>query len=271
MTAKQRHMPLALLVAELFERAPRRRGLLALGCALALASHAAAGLLFVTQHASAALERAPPPVEVSFVSVPAPTATTLAPASELPAAGAHSKATSVAPPAAARAGALHLARADAAPAQQSNTALDFTTDLNGTSYGGGVVALGGTADFGLTGARAVTRAGSTPLAPANGGQVRDPLTAASDLSRKPTLPGADPCRGFFPSSAEGDAGDVLLMVTILRSGKVQSSQLLSEDPRAQGFGPAARRCLSGQSFTPAQDRTGNSVATAMRVKIRFSR
>ena len=99
----------------------------------------------------------------------------------------------------------------------------------------------------------------------------DALTPASDLSRKPRLPGGDPCRGFFPGIANDDAGDVALMVTIGKTGRVSSTQLLSESPRGQGFGAAARTCLASQTFVPALDRAGNSAATAIRVNVRFSR
>jgi hypothetical protein len=176
-----------------------------------------------------------------------------------------------APPAAARAGALHLASATAAPSQQADEAVDFTTDPNGTTYGGGVVAAFGKADFGAPGARAVASPGTTPNAPVTGKPKGEGLVAVSDLSRKPQLPSSDPCRGFFPNAAQDDAGDVAVMVTLNKSGRVSSSQLLSENPRGQGFGAAARTCLASQAFTPALDRDGNPAATAIRVNLHFSR
>ena len=180
-------------------------------------------------------------------------------------------AAAAAPPAAARAGALHTAAPDAAPAQQTEEAVDFTTDPNGKSYGGGVVAVGGTAAFGAAGARVSPVAGNAPLAPPVARPAGDGLTPAANLSRKPRLPGSDPCRGFFPVSAQDDAGDVAVMVTIAKSGRVSNTQLLSESPRGQGFGAAARTCLASQSFIPALDREGNAAATAIRVNLRFSR
>lgn len=263
-------LPLDSLVSELFGRASRRRGLAALGWVLAIGSHAAAALLFTQHRADAAIEHTPPPVDVEFLSPPEPPP----PARAVPPEAApvsHAIAAAAAPPAAARAGALHLAKADVAKAQQPEAPVDFTTDPNGASYGGGVVAVGGTATFGAAGAKVSPVVGSAPQARPTAGPVGDALTPASDLSRKPRLPGSDPCHGFFPGTANDDVGDVAVLVTIGKSGRVLQSQLVSESPRGQGFGAAARACLAGQTFVPALDRAGNSAATAVRVNIRFSR
>jgi hypothetical protein len=269
MTSTQNDAPLNALVGELFGRASRRGSLVVVGWVLALGSHATAAVLFANHHEPAAVETTPSPVDVEFVVPdPPPPPSPLEEAPPEPTKTASST-TVAAPPAAARAGALHLAKPDAAPAQQSDDAVDFTTDPNGKSYGGGVVAVGGTAAFGVASARVTQVAGSAPLAPAR--PVADALTAAADLSRKPQLPGSDPCRGFFPSSARDDVGQVAVMVTIGKSGRVMSTQLLSEAPTGQGFGGAARTCLASQRFVPAQDRAGNSAATAVRVNLRFSR
>lgn len=269
MISNAAEIPLDALVGELFGRASRRRGLVVVGWVLALGGHAAAALLFANHHEQAAIEHAPPPVEVEFVTPPEPPPPPdVAPPEESKPAPANA---SAAPPAAARAGALHLAKADAAPAQQPEEAVDFTTDPNGASYGGGVVAVGGTAARGAAGARVSPVSGNTPGAPVTKRPLGDALTPASDLSRKPQLPGNDPCRGFFPGAARDDAGDAAVMVTIAKSGRVSQAQLLSESPSGQGFGAAARTCLSSQTFVPALDRAGNSAATAIRVNIRFSR
>ncbi|MEI9949823.1 MAG: energy transducer TonB [Pseudomonadota bacterium] len=271
MITNQTEMPLDSLIGELFGRASRRHGLVTVGWVLALGSHAAAALLFADQHETAALERTPPPVEMEFVAAPEPPPPPppeAAPPDEPKAAPTQAAA---APPAAARAGALHLAKSDAAPAQQQEEAVDFTTDPHGASYGGGVVAVGGTAAFAAAGARVVPAAGNAPLAPATTRPVGDALTPVSDLSRKPRLPVSDPCRGFFPGAAQDDIGDVAVLVTIGKSGRVSQAQVVSESPRGQGFGAAARTCLASQTFVPALDRAGNSAATAIRVNLRFSR
>jgi len=271
MIMNQTEMPLDSLVGELFGRASRRRSWVAVGWGLALASHAAAALLFANHRSSAVQERTPPPVEVEFVAAPEPPPPPpqAAPPDEPKAAPA--RVAAAAPPAAARAGALHLAKADAAPAQQPEEAVDFTTDPHGASYGGGVVAVGGTAAFGATGARVSPVSGNAPLAPPTARPTGDGLTPVSDLSRKPRLPGGDPCRGFFPGAAQVDVGDVAVMVTIAKSGRVSQTQLVSESPRGQGFGASARTCLASQTFVPALDRAGNPAATAIRVNLRFSR
>jgi hypothetical protein len=229
-------------------------------------------LLFANHRQAAPVERILPPVEMEFVDLPEPPP----PPPPEPAAPEEVKAAPVqavapAPPAAARAGALHLAKADAAPAQQTEEAVDFTTDPHGASYGGGVVAVGGTATFGAAGARVAPVSGTAPTAPVTPRPAGDALTPVSDLSRKPRLPGSDPCRGFFPGAATDDVGDVAVMVTIAKSGRVSLAQVVSESPRGQGFGAAARSCLASQAFVPALDRAGNAAATAIRVNLRFSR
>jgi len=269
--APQSEKPLDSLVAELFGRASRKSHLVTVGWVLALASHAAAALLFYERHEAVAVERTRPPVEMEFVAPPEPPPPPpeVAPPEEPKAVA--TRAVAPAAPAAARAGALHTAKADVAPAQQQEEAVDFTTDPHGASYGGGVVAVGGTAAFGAVGARAVPEGGKTPGAPLTARPVGDALTPASDLSRKPRLPGGDPCHGFFPRTAQDDVGDVSVMVTIGKSGRVSQTRLVSESPSGQGFGAAARTCLASQNFVPALDRDGNPAATAIRVNLRFSR
>ena len=256
------------LVGELFKRAARGRGLVAFGWVLALGSHAAAALLFATHHEAAAPERTPPAVDVEFLSPP-PAQPLNEPAPPAPSKGVPTRASVAAPPAAARAGALHVASASAAPAQQTEQAVDFTTDPNGASFGGGVVAVGGSAAFGAPSARVTAVSGTAPLAPPR--PAGEALTPVSDLSRKPQLPATDPCRGFFPAAARDDEGAVVVMVTIAKSGRVLNTQLLSETPPGQGFGGAARTCLASQHFIPAQDREGNAASTAIRVNLRFTR
>jgi len=269
--ARQTEMPLDSLVGELFGRASRSHHLATIGWFLALGSHAALALVFANRQHTTAFERTPPPVEVEFVSTPEPPPPP--PEAVMPeeVKAAPTQAAAAAAPAAARAGALHLAKADAAPAQQPEEAVDFTTDPHGASYGGGVVAVGGTAAFGAAGARVAPVNGNTALAPVSARPVGDALTPVSDLSRKPRLPGGDPCHGFFPNAAQDDVGDVAVMVTIAKSGRVSRTQLVSESPPNQGFGSAARSCLANQAFVPALDRGGNAVATAIRVNLRFNR
>jgi len=258
------------LTRQLFGRAPRRRSLALAGWLLALGSHAAAAMLFANQHTHASAARVPPPVDVEFLPPQAPPEPPPPEAADTAAKSAVAN-TAPAPPAATRAGALHLAKSDLAPAQQTDEAVDFTNDPNAASFGGGVVAVGGTASFGALGARATSIGGSAPKAPVVARPVGDALTPLSDLSRKPQLPGSDPCRGFFPSGAQDDVGDVAVLVTIGKSGQVTNTQLLSENPSRQGFGAAARTCLASRQFVPALDRAGNSAATAVRVNLRFSR
>jgi TonB family protein len=143
---------------------------------------------------------------------------------------------------------------------------DFTSDPNSTVYGSGVVAVGGTASHGLAGAR-VGGEGKAP-APAPRG---DGLTNVSDLSARPRLRVSDPCRGFFPDVARADVATVSVRVVIGKNGKVSEAQVVSESPKGQGFGTAARACMLAQMFVPAQDKAGNAAAVALPVNVRFSR
>ncbi len=274
MITNSAEMPLDSLAAELFGRAAGGRGLVVAAWVLALGSHAAAAALFASHHGEASIERTPPPVDVEFVTPlepPPPPPPTPEEARPEPVKAVAANRPAAAPPPAARAGALHSALPEAAPAQQAEEAVDFTTDPNGKSYGGGVVAVGGTAALGAAGARVGPALGTAPSAQPTARPGGDGLTPAWNLSRKPRLPGSDPCRGFFPGAAQDDVGDVAVLVTIGKSGRVSSTQLLSENPRGQGFGAAARTCLASQSFVPALDRDGNAAATAIRVNLRFTR
>jgi outer membrane biosynthesis protein TonB len=97
------------------------------------------------------------------------------------------------------------------------------------------------------------------------------LTPAADLGRKPALGEADPCRGYFPSAASSDVATASVLIVVGKSGSVSKASIVSETPRAQGFGAAARSCMLSKRFTPALDRKGRPVATAIRVNVRFTR
>jgi TonB family protein len=134
-----------------------------------------------------------------------------------------------------------------------------------------VVAIGGKARVGAAGARPSS---APPSSGGNGVALRpagEMLTPASDLSRKPALGESDPCGGYFPSAATDDMATAAVMVTIGKSGAVSSVRLLSESPPKQGFGAAARTCMSSKRFSPGLDRDGNPTATAVRVNVRFRR
>jgi protein TonB len=154
-------------------------------------------------------------------------------------------------------------------AQPSDEPLDFVTDPNGGSYGFGVVARGGSKE--------PSEGLSTPL-PASpqpaGAPIQKPgdgLTALADLSEKPHLVNDDPCAGFYPGDAIVDSAFALVRVIVESDGRTRNVQLLSETPAAQGFGAAARRCLSGQRWSPAKNHDGRAVPTATTFRVRFRR
>jgi len=52
---------------------------------------------------------------------------------------------------------------------------------------------------------------------------------------------------------------------------VSKVSVIAETPSAQGFGAAAKSCMLSKRFTPALDRQGRPVSTAVRVNVRFRR
>jgi protein TonB len=155
------------------------------------------------------------------------------------------------------------------PSAKNDDLVDFVTDPNGTSYGSGVVARGGTADHGEKGAT-VKGVGTAP-APVAVAPPSDGLVPAANLSRRATLNEPNACAGYYPSEADADSGAVTLTLVVRADGAVTSSAVLSESPAGQGFGKAARACLQNKRFEPSLDRAGNVVAAATTLKVRFVR
>jgi hypothetical protein len=239
---------------------------------IAFAAHAGLGVYAARRTPEASLAAPPVDVELTFREpppappppVPEPPKEPDPPKLEAP---RPVVAKAAAPPPAARAGAVLTAAPDPTPEPAAAEPFDFTSDPNSHVYGSGVVAVGGTATHGLAGAQL----GGTGVAPKRDTLPGDGLTAAGDLSQKPRLRVADPCRGFFPDGARDDVAAASVRVVIGKDGKVRSANLVNESPAGQGFGAAARRCMLDQTFVPALDRDGNSAATAINVNVRFSR
>ncbi|MET0343309.1 MAG: hypothetical protein ABW252_20030 [Polyangiales bacterium] len=166
-----------------------------------------------------------------------------------------------APPAEAPARAAQLKTVDEA-VKTPQEPVRFVTDPNGTSFGYGTVARGGTADA----ASQAARPDAAPPEGVPGGKGKAPV-----LSRPPRLGEADPCRGFFPSRAQVDRGEVTLRVRVERDGAVRSVSVAHETPVGHGFGFAARDCLLSKRFTPALDEAGREVAVVSPVTVRFAR
>lgn len=260
------------LLADLFGRPRGGRGASFVGWALALGAHALVGWIALEHHtARASVER--PPVEVEIAAPPAPPPEPPAPKlAEAPHPVTPVARAAAAPPPAAQAGALHTAKEDPSEAAHADDPLDFTHDQSVQGFGGGVVAVGGKAKFGAAGAAlGVAPSPSVAarvVAPRASGET---LVAAGDLGRKPSLTEPNPCQGYFPNDAAVDEGSSSVLVTIAKSGAVSKVTLVSESPPGQGFGAAARTCMSRKRFTVALDREGNAAATAVRVNVRFTR
>ena len=158
----------------------------------------------------------------------------------------------------------------AAPtATDTDAPVDFVTDPNGSTYGFGVVARGGTAPG--EGVKAVPNTNQQATARVAAGATGTALVASSDLSEQPHLVADDPCAGYYPGDAIADSASATVRVVLSPDGRVQSLTLVGETPAAQGFGRAATQCLRAQRFTSARDRTGHAVATATTVRVRFHR
>jgi TonB family protein len=254
----------------------------------ALAVHLGAGALGLLPPRASAAEL--PPIEIEIEAPPAP----LEPPKPEPLKPAETKPEETKPiatapsakvaappnaapaPAAAHAGALLTANDDAKqPAGEAP--VRFVTDPDGGSYGSGVVARGGTADVGAPDAKVgglPDGTGTAPASPAKTVATASPapaLATAKDWSRAPRLGEADACKGWFPQGADEDAGEVVLQVIVKASGEVGGVTVVSESPRGQGFGAAAKSCLAAKRFEPALGKDGNAVAAAAPVRIRFSR
>jgi hypothetical protein len=273
MSAEAVAAPTSPLIAELFGAAQPRRAFGLLGWGVALGAHLlAAGLALSEQRtAPRTLEpllvellphepEAPPPAPLSLPKAPAERVVERAP---LP------KAAAAPPPEPAHVGALLTAKADPSPSLKADEPVDFTNDPNALGFGSGVVAIGGRAEIGASHARPSAEAAAAARSVAGG--AGEALTPASDLSRKPALAESDPCRGYFPTGAADDVASSAVLVTIAKTGAVSAVQLLSESPAQQGFGAAARTCMTGKRFSPGLDRDGNPTATRIRVNIRFAR
>jgi outer membrane biosynthesis protein TonB len=266
--------PTTSLISEIFAQAAPRRAFSMLGWGIALAAHVVAAGLAVKEHRT--VPRPPPPLEVELAPPPAPPpvpvpVVTPPPIEERTERIPVAKAAAAAPPEPARAAALLTAKEDPAPTPNADEPVDFTNDPNAVGFGSGVVAVGGKALVGQANARPHSGPPSTGIggsAPKGNG---DALTPVANLSQKPSLNERDPCRGYFPATAQDDVASASVMVTIGKSGAVSNVQLLSESPPKQGFGAAARTCMASKRFSPGLDRDGKPAATAVRVNIRFMR
>ena len=268
--------PTTSLITEIFDQAAPRRAFGVLGWGVAIGAHLLAAGLALTEHR--AMARPEPPLEVELAPPPSPPPVPVVTPPPPPPIEERvvertpvAKPAAAAPPEPARAGALLTAKDDPAPSPKADEPVDFTNDPSAVGFGSGVVAVGGKAQVGLAGARpssALPSTGVAGLAPKPAG---DALTPVANLSQKPSLHESDPCRGYFPSGASDDVASASVLVTIGKSGVVSNVKLLSESPPKQGFGAAARTCMSSKRFTPGLTQDGKPAATAVRVNIRFTR
>ena len=176
-----------------------------------------------------------------------------------------------APQKAAKAGQLLTAPTDKASQADDDTPT-FPTDENGNEYGFGKVARGGTEES-ATGK--TSPSGSAGGAGGSGDRKGPPPRVQEvpsvDLSRPADLLVPDPCRGYYPADADDDSAVVKVVVVVKPSGEVATVSVVDENPRGQGFGKAARACLSSKRFQAALGRDGVAVQASVAKTIRFTR
>jgi len=228
-----------------------------LGCvALATLLHVSVLALGPTGGSDAAVARVTQETIVELAPPPPPTPVEPAAPVETPKPTRKAPVAKAQEPAAARAGALMTATADAAGDDEP---VAFVTDPNGQGYGSGIVAKGGTADIG-TGRRV------GPPVPKVGAPAAPAMARPAKLSG-----GGDVCRGFFPATATDDAATVAVQVSISANGRVTQTVVLSETPAGQGFGAATKSCLDAAKFEPAEDGEGTPMTSTLRFTVRFVR
>jgi translation initiation factor IF-2 len=170
----------------------------------------------------------------------------------------------------ARAGNVITAKSDA-PTPAGSDPVDFVTDPNGSTYGSGIVARGGTADHGSGGPTPRAASPAVSSTPAARPAAKSDIVPASDLSRAPVLSTGTNCAGYYPRSADADSALVTLVVVVAPDGGIASLSVAGESPAGQGFGAAARACIGTGRFRPALDKTGRAVKSATRVRVTFTR
>ena len=153
----------------------------------------------------------------------------------------------------------------------------FSTDPDGKEFSGGTSGVGGGPLPGVPGGKAYGVPGGTGSGiPAQGALATappPPPPPAVNLSKKAGFAGSpSACQGFFPAEADDDAGSVQLLVMVSASGEVSTASVMSENPKGQGFGRAARSCVLGKKlYSPALDAGGNAVGTQTTLNIAFTR
>jgi protein TonB len=236
--------------------------------AIACTLHGACVVYFASERAAALPKPKLKELEVTMLDPelppppPPPVTPEPPPEPEKPARAERAKA--AAPPSPARAGALLTTPEEPTPSPTADEPVRFVTDPNGRGYGSGMVARGGTADH-------EDHAVPVPLAASTAPAAKPGLVFAERLSRQPSLGAYDPCRGFFPQGAQTNRGEVSVIATVRDQGSVVRTEIESEAPLGQGFGAAARACLTKQRFEPALDDAGKPTAARTRVRITFAR
>jgi hypothetical protein len=117
---------------------------------------------------------------------------------------------------------------------------------------------------------------------ATSGDSRGKLIAGATGGSRPSLPAApkhapgllaftDPCRGYYPSGAAAEHGEVQLVVEVSAEGYTGTSHVTVESPSLQGFANAARACAKRLRFRPARDEEGVAIPGRAVLALSFDR
>ena len=162
------------------------------------------------------------------------------------------------------------AKASQILAAKDDDVMDFTKDVytvgSSDRFSGGDTRSDGTND----------KAVSAPHVAATGtgnGQAAPPAQVmAVDLSRTASLAGSGEWRCPFPPEADADQVDeasAIIEVVVGADGKAARASIL-QDP-GHGFGREARSCAMRESYVPALDRDGKTVASSKKFRVKFER
>ncbi len=210
----------------------------------------------------------PPVAEPAEPEKPGPTETPAPTAPRPAAARTHATKAPAEPKPLAKAGAVRTANEDA-PTPSAQEPVRFVSDPNGTGFGFGEVAQGGTAQEARSKGPSVA---STPQTGKGGASAPKPaMPYQGALASRPRPRHGDPCRGYFPKAAHSERGEARVHVTVSAEGQALLVKVLSEQPSGQGFGPAAHTCLTAARFEPARDLQGRAVTVVAPITVKFSR
>ncbi len=119
---------------------------------------------------------------------------------------------------------------------------------------------------------ATHRSGDAPGTHGAGGALGTEDGQGAAPAQGPRLLAAgNPCAGYFPTGAHVAHGSVQVEVEVSENGRIAATRVVAEQPTREGFGGAARACVSRLRFSPAQSSRGTAIAGRARLQLSFDR